>query len=131
MIYLDASALVTQVLRRPNFGELNAFLADHSGHRGSTSTVGVIETVRNCDRTGSFPNLMNQLLRQYNELKVTGEIRNRAAYLPGGLSTLDAIHVATAETLGEELISFVTYDRTMARVAKSRGLPVASPGVQS
>ncbi len=47
---------------------------------------------------------------------------------PAALKTLDSIHVATAETLGEELISFVTYDRRMATVARSAGLPVASPG---
>jgi hypothetical protein len=39
--------------------------------------------------------------------------------------------MATAETLGEELISFVTYDRRMAMAARSRGLPVASPGMKS
>ena len=49
---------------------------------------------------------------------MTAEIRDRAANLPGGLTTLDAIHVATAEALGGELISFITYDRRMANVAE-------------
>jgi predicted nucleic acid-binding protein len=128
MIYLDASALVTHVTRRPNFAELREYLASHSEFRGATSTVGLIETVRNCDRTGSFPNLMSQLLRQYSEIEVTARIRDHAAQLPGRLKALDAIHVATAATLGDELISFVTYDRVMARLARSQGLPVASPG---
>ncbi|MGH3523594.1 MAG: hypothetical protein ACRDU4_12420 [Mycobacterium sp.] len=44
---------------------------------------------------------------------------------------MDAIHVATAETLGEDLVSFITYDRRLATVALSRGLPVASPGMES
>jgi predicted nucleic acid-binding protein len=128
MIYLDASALVTHVTRRPNFAELREYLASHSEFRGATSTVGLIETVRNCDRTGRFPNLMSQLLRQYSEIEVTARIRDHAAQLPGRLKALDAIHVATAATLGDELISFVTYDRVMARLARSQGLPVASPG---
>jgi uncharacterized protein len=68
------------------------------------------------------------LLRDYDEFEMTTEIRDRAANLPGRLKALGAIHVATAETLGDELISFVTYDRTMATVARSRGLPVASTG---
>ena len=79
---------------------------------------------------GSFPNLMGRLLRDYDDLQVTAEIRDRAANLPGRLKALDAIHVATAEALGKDLISFITYDRAMANVARSRGLPVASPGME-
>lgn len=128
MIYLDASALVTNVIGRPNFAELRGLLLERSEFRGATSTIGLIETVRNCDRIGTYPNLMSRLLRDYDELQVTTEIRDSAASLPGPLKTLDAIHVVTAETLGNELTSFVTYDRYMANVARSRGLPVASPG---
>jgi uncharacterized protein len=128
VIYLDASALVTYVIQRPSFAELRRFLEARGGSPLITSTVGFIETVRSCDRMGSFPNLMGQLLRDYAELQITAEIRDRAANLPGRLKTLDAIHVATAETLGEDLISFITYDSAMASVARSRGLPVASPG---
>ena len=83
MIYLDASALVTYVTGRPNFAELREFLASRSGFRMATSTVGLIETVRNCDRVGTFPNLMSRLLRDYTEFEVTAEIRDRAANLPG------------------------------------------------
>lgn len=129
MIYLDASALVTNVLTRPNVVELREFLAAHSELRAATSTVGLVETVRNCDRAGSFPGLMAQLLREYSEVELTAEIRDRAADLPGRLKASDAIHLASAETLGEELVAFVTYDRPLAAVARSRGLPVASPGM--
>lgn len=129
MIYLDASALITYVIGRSNFAELHEYLGRSADVRMITSTVGLIETVRNCDRVGNFPNLMAQLLRDYAELIVTTDIRDRAASLPGGMKTLDAIHVATAETLGEDLIAFITYDRRMAAVAESRGLPVASPGM--
>jgi uncharacterized protein len=121
--------MVTHVIRRPNFAELQGFLSSRRGVRMVTSRVGLVETVRNCDRMGTYPNLMSQLLREYAELEVTAEIRNRAAQLPGRLKALDAIHVATAEELGADLVSFVTYDRAMATVARSRGLPVASPGM--
>ncbi|ORV14702.1 type II toxin-antitoxin system VapC family toxin [Mycobacterium celatum] len=127
MIYLDASAIVTNVLERSNVAALRRYLRDHSGVRLATSTFGLVETVRTCDRAGSFPKLMSRLIRDYSELKVTDEIRDRAAALPGGLKTLDAFHVATAETLGDELVAFVTYDRRMANVAGSQGLSVASP----
>ena len=128
MIYLDASAIVTYVLKRANVWALRAHLREHAAAHLVTSTVGLIETVRNCDRVGTYPNLMGQLRRDYTEFEVTAEIRDRAAQLPGGLTTLDAVHVATAEALGGELMSFVTYDRRMVNVARSRGLPVVSPG---
>jgi predicted nucleic acid-binding protein len=131
VLYLDASAIVTYVLKRSNVVALRGYLRERSGVDLATSTLGLVEAVRTCDRFGSFPNLMVELLRDYNELALTNDIRDRAAHQTGGLKTLDAIHVATAETLGEELTSFITYDRRLANVAKSRGLSVVSPGMKS
>lgn len=130
MLYLDASAIVTYVLKRPNVAALRGYLQGHSDAAMGTSTLGLVDTARTCDRVGSFPNLLAQLLRDYDELAVTKDVRDGAAHQPGGLKSLDAIHVATAETLGEELIALVTYDRQMINVARSRGLPVASPGMK-
>jgi predicted nucleic acid-binding protein len=44
------------------------------------------------------------------------------------LRTLDAIHVAAAQTLGPDLVALVTYDARMVRAAAELGVPVASPG---
>ena len=44
-----------------------------------------------------------------------------------GLRSLDAIHVAAASELGEDLTCIVTYDRRMAAAAKALGLAVAQP----
>lgn len=129
MIYLDASAIVTLLTRRHHYRALRCYLANYPGTGLVTSTIGLIETVRACDSTGDFPNLMGQLLRDYSELRVTSDVRDRAAHLPGGLRALDAIHLATAEILSDDLVSLVTYDRAMANVAKARGLPVTSPGM--
>lgn len=128
MIYLDASAIVTHLTRRSHHEALDHYLSGFPRTELITSTIGLIETVRVCDSLGTFPNLMAHLRRDYGELTVTGEIRDRAAHLPGGLRTLDAIHVASAEILEDALIALVTYDRRMAEVARARGLPVSSPG---
>ena len=61
--------------------------------------------------------------------RLTGDIRDRAATLPGGLRALDAIHVATAESLAHDLTCLISYDKRMRDVANTRGLPVASPGM--
>lgn len=53
-----------------------------------------------------------------------------AANVPGTVRSLDAIHVASADVLGSELIALVTYDRRMADAAHEAGLPVAMPGLE-
>ncbi|MTD58980.1 type II toxin-antitoxin system VapC family toxin [Amycolatopsis pithecellobii] len=129
MIYLDASALVTFVVRRRHADELDAFLSARK-ETTHTNTIGFIETVRTCDQIGGFPNLMATLLRDHNEIKLTDAIRDAAVRVPDTLRSLDAIHVASAELLGSELTALVTYDVRMAEAARKAGLPVAMPGAE-
>jgi predicted nucleic acid-binding protein len=51
-----------------------------------------------------------------------------AASIDLHIRSLDAIHVATAAALGDDLVAVVTYDRQMVRAADHVGLPVVSPG---
>jgi uncharacterized protein len=129
VIYLDASAMVTMVVGRRYTGDLREFLAGYPSSRPYTSTIGFVETVRTCDSIGGFQGLMTDLLRQYQEVKLTDEVRDEAARLPGRLRSLDAVHVASAALLGSELIALVTYDKRMADAARGAGLPVAMPGM--
>jgi uncharacterized protein len=129
VIYLDASAVITYVTQRPHFHALDEYLRARPGLEVATSTVGFVETVRICDRIGEYPHLLPQLLRDYTELRLTDDIRDRAATLPGGLPALDALHLATAEALADELTCLISYDKRMLDVANTRGLPVASPGM--
>lgn len=129
MIYFDSSALVTFIVRRPHVEALEAFLAEQVA-KTATSTIGMVETVRTCDQLGSYPNLMARLTRDYEEIHVTGEVRDAAANLSGQVKTLDAVHIASAEQLGSELTALVTYDKRMAEVARQRGLPVKMPGME-
>jgi predicted nucleic acid-binding protein len=130
MIYLDASALVTIVVERRHAAHLRRFLDSHATERTTTSTIGMIETVRTCDQLGSYPNLMTQLTREHTEITVTERVRDAAANVVGRVRTLDAVHVASAELLGSELTALVTYDRRMAQVARASGLPVEMPGME-
>ena len=129
MIYLDSSALVTIVVERQHADSLRRFMEVHADSGMSTSTIGMIETVRTCDRIGVFPNLMSRLLRDYTEIPVTALVRDAAANVPRTVRSLDAVHVASAELIGRELIALVTYDQRMADVARHSGLPVAMPGL--
>ncbi|MDP9398382.1 MAG: PIN domain-containing protein [Actinomycetota bacterium] len=44
------------------------------------------------------------------------------------LRTLDALHLASAVLLSEELTAFVAYDHRLSRAAQAAGLVVAAPG---
>ncbi len=43
------------------------------------------------------------------------------------LRSLDAIHVAAAQSLGAALASFVSYDKRLLAAASEHGLPIVSP----
>lgn len=48
-----------------------------------------------------------------------------------GLRSLDAIHVASARLVSDDLTALVTYDRRMAAAARDHGVPILSPGSRS
>jgi predicted nucleic acid-binding protein len=129
LIYLDASAVVTLISGRPYAHELREFLAAKPAMPMATSTVGFIETVRTLDQVGNYPTVMQDLARTFTEILLTEEVRDAAALLPGGVRTLDAVHVASAQIIGEPLEALVTYDKRMLEVARSVGLPAEAPGL--
>jgi uncharacterized protein len=131
VIYLDASALVTLVSGRPYATGLRGYLAGQPEMPMGTSTIGFIETVRALDRVGSYPTAMPDLLASFTEILVTDEIRDAAASLPGGVRTLDALHIASAQAIGDELVVLLSYDKRMLDIAHTVGLPTAAPGMSS
>jgi uncharacterized protein len=129
VIYLDASALVTLVTGRPYARELREFLAESPEMPMGTSTVGFIETVRTFDRVVSYPTAMQELLASFTEILVTDEIRDAAASMPGVVRTLDAVHIASAQAIGDALAFLVSYDKRILDIAHSVGIPIAAPGM--
>jgi predicted nucleic acid-binding protein len=56
------------------------------------------------------------------------EVCERAAMLdPAGMRSLDALHLASALTLAEDLEGIVTYDTRLRDAAQARGLLVHAP----
>jgi len=94
-----------------------------------TSTIGFVETVRTLERIGDYPQAMRDLVQSFTEVLVTEEVRDRAALLPAGVRTLDALHIASAQVVGSSLDTLVGYDKRMLDVAHSVGVPVAAPGL--
>jgi uncharacterized protein len=129
VIYLDASAMVTLVTGRRYARQLREFLGQSPEMPMATSTIGFIETVRTLDQVGSYPTAMHDLLASFSEILVTNEIRDAAATLPGGIRTLDAVHIASAQAIGDALAFLVSYDKRMLDIAHSVGIPIAAPGM--
>lgn len=88
--------------------------------------VEVVRTVRR-----AVPELVPQAERVVGQIavvEVSELIRARARVLePVPLRSLDALHLATALEVGEELDAVVTYDARMAEAGKTLGLHVLSP----
>jgi uncharacterized protein len=88
-----------------------------------------IEVVRAVRR--AVPELIAHAQRVVSQIAVvepTETIRERAALLdPVTLRSLDALHLATALELRDELDGLVTYDRQMGAAAETLGLAVLSP----
>ncbi|MFI1568952.1 type II toxin-antitoxin system VapC family toxin [Streptomyces sp. NPDC020490] len=126
---MDTSALVTWMTRRNHWTDLDAFLQQRVTEPLATSTLGFVETVRTLDLMGHFPKTMEDLDARITEILLTREVRDGAALLVGRLRTLDAIHVASALSLRDDLSAMVTYDRRMLETARAEGLPAHAPGM--
>ena len=129
MIYIDTSALVALFVERPHSTALRGFLGSRPGRPLATSTVGFVETVRTLDSIGDFPAAAKELTLRVTEIPLGADVRALAVHVPHRLRTLDAVHVASAQFLGNALDVLISYDKRMLEVAEAVGLPVAAPGM--
>jgi predicted nucleic acid-binding protein len=94
-----------------------------------SSALSHVEVVRGVRRTN--PGLLTgaqRLLAGLTLIPLTADLLDRAALLdPVVLRSLDALHLASAMTLGADLTAFVVYDRRLQDAARAERLPVVSP----
>lgn len=133
MIYLDTSALFKFIRPEPETGALRAWRsALPAGTELVTSRLAQVEVGRTLHRAGlpgSQVAAIGALVVQGLFLfEITPAVLTRARSVPvRRLGTLDAIHLATAEALGPDLESLVTYDGELAAAATSLGVGVLAP----
>ena len=69
-----------------------------------------------------------EVLARVDLLRLNDRILDAAGRLePADLRSLDAIHLASAEQLGQDLRGFVTYDDRLGTAAAGRGFRVVRP----
>jgi uncharacterized protein len=76
---------------------------------------------------GSLPQAYT-VVRRVRDIRVTASVLTRAAGArPVALRALDAIHLASALAVRQDLTAFVCYDKSLLTAAREAGLPTASP----
>jgi uncharacterized protein len=129
LIYLDTSAFLKSVLSEPQSAALNDYLAATDSPELISSALLAVEARRSVLRNEptKIPRTDLALLR-VEQIDVSGVVLETASRLPDPmLRTLDAIHVATALLIREDLEVMVSYDQRMLAAAAAHGLPTASP----
>jgi len=131
IVYLDSSALVKLVVREAESDALTTALASLPA-RWAASVIAEVEVVRVLLRVEGGAALRPRaraLLACLELIEVDAEVRRLAALLdPPSLGSLDAIHLAAAFGLRDELAAFLTYDRQLREAAKAVDLPALAPG---
>jgi predicted nucleic acid-binding protein len=129
--YLDSSAAAKLVVAEPDSEAMTSWAAAHET-QVIASDVLRTELLRATRR--SAPDRMQRarsVLDALTLFSLTSATFERAATLdPEGLRSLDAIHLAAALELGDELDGIVTYNERMAAVASLYGVAVISPGMR-
>lgn len=114
------------VLDEPDADALRSFVGQQP--RGASSALVRTELIRVVRPHG--PEALDRARRTLaglDLLRLDDELLDLAGTLPVPVRSLDAIHLATAQALGDELSSVVTYDERMVAGARALGLPVATP----
>jgi len=128
-VYLDSSAFVKIVVAEPESRALRSFLTRRRSRHVSSAMLRA-EALRAVRHTG--PEVLartRSALKAVDLIAVTDSILDVAGTLePRIVRTLDAVHLATAIALGDDLEVLVTYDTRMAEGARLLGLAAASPG---
>lgn len=126
--YVDTSALVKLVVEEPETDALRAWFADEPRDPVACDLVRT-ELVR-AVRRAAPDHLVRarRVLDAVTLVDVTTAVFEEAGRLdPTILRTLDAIHIASALDLGDDLEGLVTYDGRLADAAAMNGIAVVTP----
>lgn len=127
MWFLDASAFVKLLIVEPESAELLQWIRGRD-----LASSDLLRTEARRAVAGEPTNVRRrceQLLAEIPKIRLVPAVLDRAGELPGQeLRSLDAIYLACALRLGDDLSGLVSYDRRQLRAAAALGIPTISPG---
>ena len=126
--YSDSSALVKMVIAEPESKALTRWLVGKT--RFAACDLVRVEVVRavHASDPAAVPRAW-QVIGELALIRLDGDLYERAAVLdPPSLRSLDAVHLASALSIGAELAGVLTYDQRMIEGAEALGMSVVSPG---
>ena len=115
-------------LREPEQEALLGELDEWDGYV-SSALLGV-EAIRACGRYGErYAEEARSFLADVALLPLDDAVLAEAASIdPAELRSLDALHLATALSIRNEIGTFITYDQRLEKAAIEQGLAVVGPG---
>jgi uncharacterized protein len=125
--YLDSSAIVKLAVREAESLALRRYLRRRQPL--VSTALARTEVLRALLPAGDEAMTRGRaVLQRIDLVRVNDRILNAAGVLrPPELRSLDAIHLATAQALGDELAALVTYDDRMVTAAKQLGYRIVQP----
>jgi hypothetical protein len=125
--YLDSSAVVRLVIAEPESAALRRYVRRRRPL--VSSALARTEVLRALLSFGEVALARGRrVLRTIELMRVNDRVFEVAgSLLPAEVRSLDAIHLATAQQLGDDLGVVVTYDVRMADAAAKLGLETHSP----
>jgi uncharacterized protein len=131
LYYADTSAVIRLLVDETNSSAFAAFYDAHPDADWVSSTLLRIELSRAVTRAA--PALLPQtrdLLNAFAYVGIDDNVVEGAVNEPDRrMRSLDAIHLATARIVAEDLDALVSYDERLLTAAADAGLPTVSPTV--
>lgn len=131
MIYLDSSALMKMVRREVETAALGEWLVRRPEQQVVSSELARVEVLRAARRVGGHAMAeARAVVADLDLIPLDHAVQDIACDIGDpALRTLDALHLASALLLAEELTAFVAYHHRLTDAARAAGLTVATPGL--
>lgn len=129
MIYFDSSALLKLLFEESESAALERWVSGRTAMPTLSSELVKVEVVRAARRLDPLVvSAARRLVAQLDLIPMTtGLVEEAADVGDPSLRSLDAIHLASALSVREELSAFVAYDTRLTSAAEALGLPIVKP----
>jgi predicted nucleic acid-binding protein len=130
VIYLDSSALLKLLHEEPESAALANWLTEQAGSPLLSSELARVEVIRACRQIN--PDVLPEaraLLAGLDLIPLADAVISEAADVgETTLRSLDAIHLASALSIRDDLSAFIAYDHRLGDAASAAGLQLLAPG---